>query len=116
MASVTLLKPDMGKPLTIEVRSQEKRTLLNLLMQQKLFDPCICERKLCGECAVKVVPRSHGGKPRPVSLDDYEKKLLYEAGKLSREQYEAKLVPAAPSLWRLACQYVLRYEEIIVAM
>ena len=116
MASVTLLKPDICEPRTVEVRSQEKRTLLSLLTQQKLFDPCICERKLCGECAVKVVPKSHGGKPRSVSLDAHEKKVLYEAGKLSREQYEAKSVPAAPSLWRLACQYVLRYEEIIVAM
>jgi ferredoxin len=116
MASVTLLKPDMSKPRTVEVRSQEKRTLLSLLMQQKLFDPCICERKLCGECAVKVVPKTRGREARPVSLDDYERKILLEAGKLSREQYEAKYIPASPSLWRLACQYVLRYEEIIVAM
>ena len=116
MASVTVLKPDMGEALTVEVRSQEKRTLLSLLTQMRVFDPCVCERKLCGECAVKVVPKSHGREPRPVQLDAYERTVLLEAGKLSREQYEAKAIPAAPSLWRLACQYVLRYEEIIVAM
>lgn len=65
---------------------------------------------------MKVVPRTRGAKPRPVCLDSYEKSVLFKAGKLSREQYEAQLVPASPSLWRLACQYVLRYEEIIVAI
>ncbi|MEJ2564515.1 MAG: hypothetical protein P8164_00940 [Gammaproteobacteria bacterium] len=116
MASVTVLKPDMNEPLMVEVRSQEKRTLLSLLTQLNQFDPCICDRKLCGECAVKVVPKTRGREARPVTLDDYERKILLEAGKLSQEQYEAKSIPAAPSLWRLACQYVLRYEEIIVAM
>ena len=116
MATVTFLKPDMTEPLTVQVRSQEKRTLLSLLTQLKLFDPDTCDRKRCGECAVKVVPRTCGAKPRPVSLAAYEKAVLFKAGKLSREQYEAELVPASPSLWRLACQYVLRYEEIIVAI
>jgi ferredoxin len=116
MASVTLLKPDLREPLTVEVRSQENRTLLSLLTQLKQFDPCVCDRKLCGECAVKVVPKTHGRKAPAVDLGDYERTVLMEAGKLSREQYEAKHIPASPSLWRLACQYVLRYEEIIVAM
>ena len=116
MAAVTVLKPDMCEPFTVEVRSQERRTLLSLLTDMKLFDPSICERKLCGECAVKVVPKTHGRQPRPVCLDDYERSVLYEAGKLSQEHYEAKIIPASPSLWRLACQYELRYEEITVAM
>lgn len=116
MASVTFLKPDLSEPLTVEVRSQEKRTLLSLLTQLKLFDPETCDRQRCGKCAVKVVPRPCGAKLRPVCLDSYEKSVLFKVGKLSREQYEARLVPASPSLWRLACQYVLRYEEIIVAI
>lgn len=116
MASVTFLKPDMREPLTVQVRSQEKRTLLSLLTQLRLFDPCACDRERCGECAVKVVPLAHGRKPLPVHLSNYERTVLFEAGKLSREQYEAKLIPASPSLWRLACQYVVRYEEILVAV
>lgn len=116
MASVTFLKPEMREPLTVEVRSQEKRTLLSLLTQLRLFDPCACDRERCGECAVRVVPRTHGREPRPVRLGTYERTVLFEAGKLSREQYEAKLIPASPSLWRLACQYVVRYEEILVAV
>lgn len=116
MATVTFLKADLREPLTVQVLSQEQRTLLSLLTQLRLFDPCACERKRCGECAVKVAPLTHGHKSRPVNLGDYEKSVLFEAGKLSREQYEAKLVAASPSLWRLACQYVVRYEEILVAI
>jgi len=116
MASVTLLRSDMSEPLTVEVRSQERRTLLNVLRQLKLFDSETCERQCCGQCAVKVAPRPRGAGPRPVRLDAHEKSVLFKAGKLSREQYEAQLVSGSPSLWRLACWYVLRYEEIIVAV
>lgn len=116
MATVTFLKPDLRAPLTVNVRSQERRTLLSLLTQLKLFDECTCGKGRCGECAVKVAPVTHGNKSRPVRLGTQEKTVLFNAGKLTREQYDADAVPASPSLWRLACQYVVRYEEILVAM
>jgi hypothetical protein len=116
MGMVTFLKPNLREPLTVQVRSQEKRTLLSLLTQLKLFDYRDCDRECCGACAVKVVPLTHGRKPLPVHLSGHERTVLFEAGKLSREQYETELVQASPFLWRLPCQYVVRYEEILVAV
>lgn len=116
MATVTFLKPNLCAPLTVNVRSQEHRTLLSLLTQLQLFDDCTCGQGRCGECAVKVAPVVHGNKSRPVCLSTQEKTVLFNAGKLTREQYEADAVPASPALWRLACQYVVRYEEILVAV
>lgn len=116
MATVTFLKPGLRDALTVNVRSQEHRTLLSLLTQLKLFDECTCGKGRCGECAVKVAPRAHGGVSRPVRLSTQEKTVLFQAGKLTREQYEADAVLASPALWRLACQYVVRYEEILVAV
>lgn len=116
MGTVTFLKPDMREPLTVEVRSQEKRTLLSLLTHLKLFSRRTCDRHCCGECAVKVAQRTFGAPAPPVLLTEQEKEVLYRAGKLSAEQYQARLIAASPSLWRLACLYVVRYEEIIVAI
>ncbi len=116
MGTVTFLKTSLRDPLTVSVRSQEKRTLLSLLTQLKLFDECTCGQGRCGECAVKVAPRSCGLPARPVRLSYQEKTVLFSAGKLTREQYEADAVLASPALWRLACQYVVRYEEILVAV
>jgi ferredoxin len=116
MGTVTFLKMSLRDPLTVNVRSQEKRTLLSLLTQLNLFDACTCGQGRCGQCAVKVVLNSHGHTPRPVRLSHQEKSVLFKAGKLTREQYEADAVLASPALWRLACQYVVRYEEILVAV
>jgi len=116
MGTVTFLKPSLRDSLTVNVRSQEKRTLLSLLTQLKLFDDCTCGQGRCGQCAVKVAPVAHGYALRPVRLNDREKSVLFRAGKLTREQYEADAVLASPALWRLACQYVVRYEEILVAV
>lgn len=116
MGTVTFLKLSLSDPLTVNVRSQEQRTLLSLLTQLKLIDSSTCGQGRCGDCAVKVAPRPHGHLQRPVRLSEREKTVLFKSGKLSREQYEAEAVPATPSLWRLACQYVVRYEEILVAV
>lgn len=116
MATVTFIRADMSQPITVRVRSFEQRTLLSLLMQLELVDENMCGLAHCGSCAVKVAVKSCGNEPRPVRLDDNEKTILFESGRLSREQYEAPVVPARPALWRLACRYVVKYEEIVVAM
>jgi hypothetical protein len=69
MGMGTFLKPGLREPLTVQVRSQEKCILLSLLAQLKLFDHRICDQGCCGECAVKVVPRTNGWKPLPVHLN-----------------------------------------------
>lgn len=117
MATVTMLKPSLSAPLTVEVRSQEHRTLLSLLKQFQLFDEASCHAGRCGECAVKVaLLTAQGDQPLPARLSENEKSILFKAGRLSREQYEAELVPTSPPLWRLACEYMLRYDEIYVAV
>lgn len=90
MGTVTFLKMSLRDPLTVYVRSQEKRTLLSLLTQLNLLDACTCSQGRCGQCAVRVAPRTHEYyKPRPVRLSTQEKSVLFKAGKLTREQYEA---------------------------
>ena len=116
MATVTFLRKNFTRALEVEVRSQEYRTLLSLIRQFKLNDGCHCGQGQCGNCAVRVMPVSTSHEARPVRLESREKAILLKAGKLTREQYEADKIPTTQGLWRLACQYMVRYDDIFVAM
>ena len=48
-------------------------------------------------------------------MSDEELDTLFMAGKISKQQYESGMLPDIPPLWRLACQYVVTDEEIMVA-
>ncbi len=39
---------------------------------------------------------------------------LRQSGKLSKEEMEKMIVDDFPSLWRLACQVIVRGEDILV--
>ena len=112
MGTVTLLNP-LGQSATYTM--PYGHTLLNLAssLNLPLYKECCMER--CGACAVKVavVGRHATCHSQPGEI---EKSILYQAGKLSREQYKSEAPPARQSLWRLACQYVVGNEEIVVAL
>lgn len=116
MATVTFLRKNYTRLMSVEVRSQEYRTLLSLIRQFKLSERCHCNQGECGNCAVQVVPVQAGDEQRELRLEKREKTILYSAGKLTQQQYEAAQVPAASVPWRLACQYMVRYEDIFVAV
>ncbi|MBI5461865.1 MAG: 2Fe-2S iron-sulfur cluster binding domain-containing protein [Gammaproteobacteria bacterium] len=90
-------------------------TLLNLAgsLKHRLYAECRAGR--CGACAVKVMVLGERGACK-MQLGEIEKSILYQAGKLSREQYRSETPPDSSSLWRLACQYVVGNEEIVVAL
>lgn len=115
MSTVTFLTQPLRDKLTVRVEAGEQRTLLSLIREYNLPKQCICGRGKCGTCAVKVAPMHRLTGPRTVRLSGEEKKALFMSGKLSRQQYESDALPDVPPLWRLACQYVVTDEEIMVA-
>ena len=52
--------------------------------------------------------------PMGYHLEEKEKQVLRELGKISKEQLEQMIVDDLPSEWRLACQFIPRDEEVIV--
>jgi hypothetical protein len=92
-----------------------KATLLTLAKERMLPLLCNCESGSCGTCAVKVVPLHHPHENRTVRLGELEKKILFQAGKLSWQQYDSDVLKDMPPLWRLACQYQVKDEDILVA-
>lgn len=114
MATVTFLDPPFLER-SVTCIAPYGRTLLNLAgsLNHRLYAECQIGR--CGDCAVKVAVLGDRGACK-AQLGEVEKSILYQAGKLSREQYKSETPPDSQSLWRLACQYVVGNEEIVVAL
>ena len=47
-------------------------------------------------------------------MTEKEKKVLREIGKITKEELEEAIVSDLPSHWRLACQMIVRDEDIRV--
>ena len=114
MGSVTFIAPPFDVKRVIPVGSRRYATLLSLAREVPWPAHKTCGQGLCGACAVKVVFCDRARAAARVSLSPDEKTLLYRAGKLTDAQYRAADIPAHPALWRLACQYVVEDEDILV--
>ena len=114
MGSVTFIAPPFDVERVIHVESRRYVTLLSLAREVPWPAHKTCGQGLCGACAVKVVFRDRERATARVTLSPDEKTLLYRAGKLTDAEYRAADIPAHPALWRLACQYVVEDEDILV--
>lgn len=84
------------------------RSLLAIALEHGVPIPFTCDGGACGACLVEVKPI---GAPVPVAaLTEAEAFLLDAMGKGPSATNGA----AAPSSWRLACQYVVRDESVAV--
>jgi ferredoxin len=115
MVQVTFLSPKMRDKLTVDVEAGDGRTLLSVMREFEVPGLCRCEEGQCGTCAVKVVPRRDKGAAKSVTLSAREKRALLKRGKISNWQYGEAVLADMPPLWRLACQYMVRDEAILVA-
>ena len=113
MVTVTILTPPMQEKIVVEVPDDTRTTLLSLLKRFNMPTPCVCGEGRCGSCAVKVVPQRKWAKQ--IVLSEQEKRNLLQAGKLSLEESEAQQVKDIPPRWRLACQFIVHDEPILIA-
>lgn len=113
MVTVTFLTPPMREKLVVEVPENSRFTLLSLMERFNLPKRCVCGEGRCGSCAVKVVPMRKCAKT--VNLSELERRELLLAGKLTREESESRTLKDIPPRWRLACQYVVADEPVLVA-
>ena len=114
MGTVTFLSMALPRAVTVRFSDYERPTLLSLALGHGIPLHCDCLSNGCGSCAVKVA----AVRPSPVftvRLKSEEKDVLWGAGKLTSEQYQAETLPANDPLWRLACRYVPAGEDVWVA-
>ena len=72
-----------------------------------------CGNGECGSCQVQVSVLSDK-RPIGVAMTEKEKTVLRLAGKITAQQIKDAEISDLPPPWRLACQMVLRDEDILV--
>jgi ferredoxin len=114
MAIVTFINPDYRDKTVYAVAGSHTQTILKLALENKIPINFSCEDGECGTCVVKVtsVDKKHQRMGGP--LTEKEKIVLKQLGKVTQQDLEKMLVDDLPSEWRLACQMIVRDEDIRV--
>ncbi|MBZ8141296.1 ferredoxin [Rubrivivax gelatinosus] len=113
MANVTFTSPKMSKDLTVYAVAGDTQTLLAVAQAHKVPLDFECQNGECGSCIVKVDVLS-GKRPVGIALTEKEKTVLRYAGKITPEQIAAAETDDVPPPYRLACQFIVRHEDILV--
>lgn len=114
MALVTFSSPEYRDKTVYAVAGSHTQTILKLALENKIPINFECEDGECGTCVVKVssIDKKHQRMGGP--LTEKEKTILREIGKVTKEELEQMIVDDLPSEWRLACQMIVRDEDIRV--
>jgi ferredoxin len=114
MALVTFTNPDYRDKTVYAVAGSHTQTVLKLALENKIPINFECEDGECGTCVVKVssIDKKHQRMGGP--LTEKEKTVLKQLGKVTQAELEQMIVDDLPSEWRLACQMIIRDEDIRV--
>lgn len=113
MANVTFSSPKMKKDVTVYATAGDCSTLLSVAREHSIPVNFECENGECGSCAMQVIILENK-MPLGIDLTEKEKAALKLAGRITREQIEAAETSDIPPPWRLACQFIVRDEDILV--
>ena len=114
MALVTFSNPEYKDKTVYAVAGSHTQTLLKLARENKIPIQFECEDGECGTCLVKVSSVDKKNQRMGGPLTEKEKTVLRQNGKISKEEMEQMIVDDLPSPWRLACQMIVRDEDILV--
>jgi len=113
MANITFSSPLHQDKTVYAVAGSHKQTILQIAHDNHIPIDFSCGEGDCGTCLVRVTSldkKSRMGGP----LTDRERIVLKDLGKLTQGEIEQMLIDDFPSEWRLACQMVIRDEDILV--
>ncbi|MES9813988.1 MAG: 2Fe-2S iron-sulfur cluster-binding protein [Candidatus Thiodiazotropha sp.] len=113
MPLINFTNPDYKDKTVYAVAGSFTETVLKIAKTNKIPINFDCGDGDCGSCVIKVKYVGDSG-PMGYHLEEKEKKVLRELGKISKDQMEDMIVNDLPSEWRLACQFIPRDEDIVV--
>ena len=113
MANVTFAGLTMDKNITVYGKAGDTSTLLALAKKNDIPIPCQCQDGNCGSCLVKITVLGTKA-PLGVDLTEKEKLTLSVNGKMTKAQLADAETNDIPPHYRLACQYIVRNEDILV--
>lgn len=114
MALVTFSSPEYRDKTVYAVAGSHTQTVLKLARENKIPINFECEDGECGTCAVKVSSIDKKLERMGGPLTEKEKSVLVQTGKLTKAEMEQMIVDDLPSPWRLACQMIVRDEDVLV--
>ena len=112
MAQVTFSSPLLHKDITVYAVAGDTGTILSIAEKNKIPLPFECRDGNCGSCLIEVEHLS--GKQMGEMLTEKEKSLLKSLGKIGKAEIEKAEVDDILPKYRLACQYIVRDEDIRV--
>jgi ferredoxin len=113
MANITFSSPRMKRDITVYAVAGDTHTLLAVAQKNNVPLSFECQNGECGSCLIQVSVLSTKT-PSAVGLTEKEKTALKLAGKLTKKQVEEAETNDVPPPWRLACQFIVKDEDILV--
>lgn len=114
MPNITFSSPLHKDRTVYAVAGSHTKSLLTLAKENHIPIDFSCQDGECGTCLIKVTNLSRKG-PMGGPLTDREVKVLKDLGKITQAEIDAMRVDdTVHTAWRLACQMVLRDEDILV--
>lgn len=114
MAIVTFTNPEYRDKTVYAVAGSHTQTILKLALENKIPIDFSCQDGECGTCAIKVTSIDKKLERMGGTMTEKEKALLKQLGKVSEAELEQMIVDDLPPPWRLACQMIVRDEDIRV--
>ena len=113
MPIIAFSSPTLHRDVRAYATAGDTHTILLVAEKNGVKIPHECRNGECGSCLIRV--EYADGKPKMgVALTEKEKTVLRFAGKITKEQIEDAETNDRPPPWRLACQYIVRNEDILV--
>lgn len=89
-------------------------TILKIAKEHKIPIDFNCEDGDCGTCMIKTSRLSNKTHPMAGPLTEKEKDVLLAQKKITKDEVDQMRVDDFPPSWRLACQMIVRDEDLLV--
>ena len=113
MANITFSNPAYKLKTVYAPAGSHTETILKIAKENKIPINFDCEDGECGTCIVKIKSIANKGRMGG-PLTAKEISVLRELGKITKDEIDRMSVDDLPTDWRLACQMIVRDEDIIV--
>lgn len=113
MANVTFTSPKLKKDITVRAAAGDHSTLLAVAREHVIPLECDCEDGEFCTCAVQVSVLPHD-KPSAADPTEQEKTARKLAGPINKDQLADTETANTPSPWRLACQFIVQDDDLLV--
>ena len=113
MPNITFSNSEYKDKTVYAIAGSHTESVLKIAKQNKIPIDFNCEDGECGTCLIKVTSLGEKGRMGG-PLTEKERNVLLELRKVTKEDIEKMLVDDLPTQWRLACQMIVRDEDLLV--